>query len=216
MKRWVDFWMALLLLILATPIILFCSSIFYGLYREKPIYVSQRAGKNGLPFAIYKLKSMRTRLDENGKLLPDAERLTKYGNLLRKLSLDELPQLLNIVKGEMSFIGPRPLPLEYNQLYTKEQQKRLTVLPGITGLAQVKGRNSLSWEEKFAFDCEYVRSQTLRLDFKIVLLTIYKVAYQDGISQDSHVTMSKFTGLTPRKESLYETNTTSSPAYERE
>ncbi|AQY49933.1 putative glycosyltransferase [Listeria weihenstephanensis FSL R9-0317] len=197
MKRWIDLCVATLLLVIASPIILVCGSIFYILYREKPFYVSQRAGKDGLPFSIYKLKSMRTLVDEDGNALPDAERLTKYGVMLRKLSIDELPQLLNIIKGEMSFIGPRPLLLEYNQLYTEEQRRRLNVLPGITGLAQVKGRNSLSWEEKFDFDCHYVKHQSLLLDFKIALLTIYKVVQRDGISQDDQATMSKFTGITP-------------------
>lgn len=170
---------------------------FYALYRENPLYISRRAGKDGLPFMIYKLKSMRTQYDTNGQLLSDADRLTKYGRLIRKLSIDELPQLLNILKGDMSFIGPRPLLLEYNDLYTKKQRIRLTVLPGITGLAQVKGRNSLSWEKKFAYDCHYVQHQSLLLDLKIALLTVYKIVQRDGISQDNQATMSKFTGLTP-------------------
>ncbi|KMT60694.1 MULTISPECIES: sugar transferase [Listeriaceae] len=197
MKRWIDIYFATVLLILTGPIILIGGTIFYVLYKEKPFYISQRAGKEGYPFTIYKLKSMRTQYDRDGQLLPDAERLTKYGSLIRKLSIDELPQLLNILKGEMSFIGPRPLLLEYNALYTEEQRKRLTVLPGITGLAQVKGRNSLSWEEKFIFDCHYVYHQSLLLDLKIAILTIYKVVQRDGISQESQATMSKFTGLTP-------------------
>ncbi|KGL46080.1 sugar transferase [Listeria sp. SHR_NRA_18] len=216
-KRCIDFCFAMLLLVLASPIILMCGGIFYALYREKPFYISQRAGKDGLPFTIYKLKSMRTQYDMDGQLLPDAERLTKYGHLIRKLSLDELPQLLNILKGEMSFIGPRPLLLEYNALYTEEQKVRLTVLPGITGLAQVKGRNSLSWEEKFAFDCEYVYHQSLLLDMKIAVLTIYKVVQRDGISQDNQATMTKFTGVTPkREESIYESDSISRPSHERE
>ncbi|KGL45437.1 sugar transferase [Listeria booriae] len=196
-KRWIDFSLALVLALLTSPIIIVCGTIFYALYREKPFYISQRAGKDGLAFTIYKLKSMRTQYGIDGHLLPDADRLTKYGSSMRKLSIDELPQLLNILKGDMSFIGPRPLLLEYNPLYTEEQRKRLNVLPGMTGLAQVKGRNNLSWEEKFSFDCHYVTHQSLLLDLKIALLTIYRIVQRDGISEDSQATMSKFTGLTP-------------------
>lgn len=194
MKRTLDLTMAALLSLLTLIPVLVAAIIFYLLYHENPVYLSTRAGKDGKPFTIFKLKSMRTLVDETGEPLSDEQRLTTYGKFLRLSSLDELPQLLNIARGEMSFVGPRPLLLEYNDLYTTEQRTRLNVRPGITGLAQVKGRNSISWEEKFRFDTHYVHNQTLLLDLKIVSLTVMKVMIREGITQENQATMQKFTG----------------------
>ncbi|MBC1371537.1 sugar transferase [Listeria booriae] len=194
MKRTIDILMASVLTIITIFPVTIAACIFYMLYKESPLYLSTRAGKEGKPFTIFKLKSMRSVTNDCGEPLPDEKRLTTYGKFLRMSSLDELPQLINILKGEMSFVGPRPLFLEYNELYTAEQRIRLHVRPGITGLAQVKGRNSISWEEKFRWDSDYVNNQSLVLDLKIIFLTGFKVIAQDGITQQNHATTQKFTG----------------------
>jgi sugar transferase EpsL len=137
---------------------------------------------------------MTTRIDENGKLLPDEKRLTKFGNILRKTSLDELPSLWNVLKGEMSLVGPRPLLMEYLPLYSEEQMRRHEMKPGITGWAQINGRNTISWEEKFKLDLWYVDNRSFWIDMKIISLTIIKVLKQEGISQSDHSTMEKFKG----------------------
>ncbi|MBC1371328.1 sugar transferase [Listeria booriae] len=190
-KPILDSVLALLLLILAIIPVVLSACIFYTLYRENPLYISQRAGKNGVAFRIYKLKSM---ISPSANTKTDAERMTRWGIFIRKTSLDELPQLWNVLKGDMSLVGPRPLLLEYNNLYTGKQRLRLGVKPGITGLAQVKGRNAISWERKFRYDCFYVSKQTLIFDAKIILWTIKKVYKQEGVSQQNHITMNKFTG----------------------
>ncbi len=157
------------------------------------MFTQERAGQYGLPFNLYKFRTMNNEVDSRGKLLPDDQRLTRMGKFIRKYSLDELPQLINVLKGEMSLVGPRPLLLEYNVLYSKEQKVRLQVKPGMTGWAQVNGRNALSWEKRFQLDKWYVENYTFRLDYKILLLTIIRVIQKEGITQPNHVSMEKFT-----------------------
>lgn len=158
------------------------------------LFRHRRPGKDGRPFVLLKFRTMTDERDAEGNLLPDEERLTKVGALVRKLSLDELPQLLNVLKGEMSLVGPRPLLMEYLERYTPEQARRHDVKPGITGWAQVNGRNALSWEEKFALDVEYVDNLSFGLDLKILALTLLKVVRSEGISAQGHATMPVFQG----------------------
>jgi len=157
-------------------------------------FIQKRPGLNGQPFTFYKFRTMTNCEDGNGNLLPDKDRLTSFGKLLRKTSLDELPSLWNVLKGDMSLVGPRPLLMEYLPLYSIEQMRRHEVKPGITGWAQINGRNSISWEEKFKLDVWYVENQSIWLDFKIILLTIWKVLKREGISHGSEATMPKFKG----------------------
>ncbi|PHC35534.1 sugar transferase [Bacillus toyonensis] len=200
MKRVFDFTIAFMgLLILTIPI-----GIIAALVRIKlgsPIIFKQlRPGLNGKSFYLYKFRTMTDEKDENGNLLSDYQRLTLLGRLLRKFSLDELPQLINVIKGDISIVGPRPLLMEYLSLYTPEQARRQEVLPGITGWAQVNGRNAISWEEKFELDVWYVNHQSFWLDIKIIFLTIIKVFKSEGISQQGHVTIERFTGENSNKE----------------
>lgn len=161
----------------------------------KPVFFRQtRPGKNAKPFKMIKFRSMRDAVDAAGIPLPDSERITPLGQKLRSSSLDELPELWNVLKGEMSLVGPRPLLMEYVPLYTPEQARRMEVRPGITGWAQVNGRNAISWEEKFKLDVWYVENRTLLLDLKILWITIMKVVNKDGISADGEATMPKFIG----------------------
>ncbi|WP_276668878.1 sugar transferase [Thalassolituus oleivorans] len=160
-----------------------------------PVLFKQvRPGKDGKPFEMVKFRTMRDAVDACGNLLPDSERLTPFGNWLRSTSLDELPELWNVLKGDMSLVGPRPLLMEYLPLYNSEQYRRHEVRPGVTGWAQVNGRNAISWEEKFKLDVWYVNNQSFWLDIKILWLTVKKVLVRDGISAEGEVTMSKFTG----------------------
>lgn len=160
-----------------------------------PIFFSQvRPGLRGKPFKMVKFRTMKDALDANGNLLPDSERMTTFGDKLRNSSLDELPELWNVLKGEMSLVGPRPLLMQYLPLYSKEQARRHEVLPGITGWAQINGRNAISWEDKFKLDVWYVDNRSFWLDFKILLLTVKKVFVKEGISADGHVTIAPFTG----------------------
>ncbi|KZX36409.1 sugar transferase [Wohlfahrtiimonas chitiniclastica] len=160
-----------------------------------PVFFKQvRPGKDGKPFTMIKFRSMRDAYDKNGNPLSDAERLTPFGKKLRSTSLDELPELWNVLKGDMSLVGPRPLLMEYLPLYNTRQATRHNVRPGITGWAQINGRNAISWEEKFELDVWYVENQSLWLDVKILFLTIKKVLIKEGISSNQHVTISKFTG----------------------
>lgn len=191
-----DFLTALILLLLLSPLFLVA---FIGLFLAnsgKPFFVQVRPGLNGRLFKIIKFKTMNDRKSADGNLLPDAERLTKIGSFVRKTSLDELPQLLNVLKGDMSIVGPRPLLPEYLHLYSALQQRRHEVKPGITGWAQVNGRNAISWEQKFDYDVWYVMNCSLTLDIRILLLTVKKVFVREGISQDGEVTMKAFTGTT--------------------
>lgn len=158
------------------------------------LFRQRRPGLHGKPFEMIKFRSMKDAMDANGHPLPDHERLTSFGKMLRATSLDEMPELWNVIKGDMSIVGPRPLLMEYLPLYNAEQAKRHDVRPGMTGHAQVNGRNAISWEEKFQLDTWYVEHQSLRLDFKIMLKTIKKVIAKDDISAEGEVTMSKFTG----------------------
>lgn len=198
MKRFFDITVsALALLLLALPLLL-----LIWLVRRKlgsPVFFRQvRPGLNGLPFEMVKFRTMTDARGPDGLLLPDAVRLTPFGRFLRSTSLDELPELWNVLKGEMSLVGPRPLLMEYLPLYSPEQARRHAVRPGVTGWAQVNGRNAIGWEEKFALDVWYVDHQSLWLDIKILWLTVKKVLVRDGISAAGEATMSKFTGSTPK------------------
>ena len=158
------------------------------------LFVQERPGLHGRPFKIIKFRTMRDAIDAGGRPLPDEARLTRLGRLLRATSLDELPELWNVLRGEMSLVGPRPLLMDYLPLYTPEQARRHEVRPGITGWAQVNGRNALSWEDKFRMDVWYVDNQSLSLDLKIIWMTLFKVFKSEGINQPGHATMERFTG----------------------
>ena len=178
----------LLPVFVATVILLFFAN------KGRAFFFQRRPGLNGRIFSIIKFKTMRDAYGADGEPLPDAERLTKTGSFVRKTSLDEIPQLLNVIIGDMSLIGPRPLLTEYLPLYNDEQKQRHLVKPGITGWAQVNGRNAITWDQKFTFDVWYVNNLSFSLDLKIILMTIKKVIKSEGISQNNHVTMDKFTG----------------------
>jgi lipopolysaccharide/colanic/teichoic acid biosynthesis glycosyltransferase len=185
---------AALLLLLLFPVFLGVT-IAVRVFLGSPIFFTQpRPGRNGKIFYFYKFRTMTDACDRAGKMLPDAERLTPFGSFLRQTSLDELPQLINILKGEMSFVGPRPLLVKYLDRYTPEQRRRHEVKPGITGLAQVSGRNAISWEDKFKLDVWYIDNWTLKLDLKILFLTAWKVLQQDGINQEGYTTSKEFMG----------------------
>ncbi|QQN71625.1 sugar transferase [Comamonas testosteroni] len=194
MKRIFDFSFALLgLIILALPFFILVAVIRRKL--GSPVFFRQlRPGLHGKPFEMVKLRTMTDERGPDGQLLPDAARLTSFGRFLRSTSLDELPELWNVLKGDMSLVGPRPLLMEYMPLYTPEQARRHEARPGVTGWAQVNGRNAISWEEKFELDVWYVDHQSLWLDIKILWLTVKKVLVRDGISAAGEATMSKFTG----------------------
>ena len=194
MKRLFDFAIALLgLIVLALPLLILLVQIRRKL--GSPVFFRQvRPGLNGKPFEMVKFRTMTDERGPDGKLLPDAVRLTPFGRFLRSTSLDELPELWNVLKGDMSLVGPRPLLVEYLSLYTPEQARRHEARPGVTGWAQVNGRNAISWEEKFELDVWYVDHQSLWLDIKILWLTVKKVLVRDGISAEGEATMSKFTG----------------------
>ncbi|MGZ2371894.1 sugar transferase [Ancylomarina sp. YFZ004] len=193
-KPFGDFLVALMGFLLASPILLMVSLFLFFANDGKPFFFQTRPGKKGKPFRIIKFKTMNDRKDANGNLLPDADRLTPIGAFVRKTSLDELPQLLNVLKGDISLVGPRPLLMEYLPLYNTEQARRHEVKPGITGWAQVNGRNAISWEEKFRLDVEYVANISFAMDVKILFMTVKKVFVSEGISADGSVTMEKFTG----------------------
>ncbi|MDQ8180803.1 sugar transferase [Pelagicoccus sp. SDUM812005] len=194
MKRLTDIIISLTLLGALFPLIVLIS-IFAWLKIGRPIFFTQiRPGKGGQPFAMTKFRSMKNLVDSQGNPLSDSERLTKFGRLLRATSLDELPELWNVLKGEMSLVGPRPLLMEYLPLYNERQMRRHEVRPGITGWAQVNGRNAISWEQKFELDLYYVENQSLWLDAKILLMTVMKVFAKEGISSETSATMEKFTG----------------------
>lgn len=195
-KRPQDFCCALLALIVLSPILLVVA-ILVGIKLGSPIIFTQdRPGLNGKVFKLYKFRTMTSKVDENGKLLPDEERLTSFGKKLRATSLDELPELINILKGDMSVVGPRPLLVQYLERYNEHQARRHEVRPGFTGYAQVNGRNSLSWEEKFDLDVEYVDTVSFLNDWKIIFRTIGVVLNKDGISSENSVTMEEFMGST--------------------
>ena len=189
-----DFSFSFVILILIVPFILLVLIILVVDLNESPFFVQKRPGFKEKVFSLYKFKTMRTMFDDKGNLLSDNVRLTLVGKIIRKLSIDELPQLINILKGEMSFIGPRPLLLEYLPLYSFEQKKRHNVIPGISGYAQVNGRNLISWKEKFKLDLYYVENQSFFLDLKILILTFKNVFTASGVNSGINITMEKFNG----------------------
>lgn len=193
-KRVFDFLFSLILLVVLCPV-LFLTALAVRIKLGVPILLcQQRPGYKERLFYVYKFRSMTDARDDSGNLLPDEQRLTPFGEFLRRTSLDEIPQLINVLKGELSFVGPRPLLVEYLPLYDKEQGRRHDVKPGITGWAQVNGRNAISWEDKFRLDVWYVDHQTFWLDVKILWMTAVKALARDGISAEGHVTMPKFKG----------------------
>ncbi|VEF49587.1 phosphotransferase [Bacillus freudenreichii] len=194
MKVFFDITCSIIVLIILSPVIIITAILVRMKLGSPIIFKQQRPGLHGKPFFVYKFRTMTNERGEYGELLPDHIRLTKFGRFLRKLSLDELPQLFNVLKGDISLVGPRPLLMEYLELYTPEQARRHDVRPGITGWAQVNGRNAITWEEKFKLDVWYVDNRTFWLDLKIISLTVLKVFKSEGINQAENVTMEKFTG----------------------
>ena len=193
-KSITDFCISLLVLILASPILILITLLLFFSNKGKPFFFQLRPGKNDKIFKIIKFKTMNDKKESEGNLLSDAKRLTKVGAFVRKTSLDEIPQLINVIKGDMSLIGPRPLLPEYLPLYNDFQKRRHEVKPGITGWAQVNGRNSISWKQKFEYDIWYVENISFLLDCKIVFLTIKKVFKQEGISAENSVSAEAFKG----------------------
>ena len=193
-KPIIDFFIALFGLIILLPLFLIVTLLLFFSNKGYPFFIQYRPGKKGKVFKIYKFKTMTEAKDKNGKLLPDKDRLTVIGNFVRKSSLDEIPQLINVLKGDMSLIGPRPLLTRYLHLYSDFQNRRHEVKPGITGWAQVNGRNAISWEKKFQYDVWYVDNLSLSLDFKIFLKTIQKVLKRDGINSANSATIEPFEG----------------------
>lgn len=194
LKRIIDVLGALFGIIILSPVYILVSFLVYRNLGSPIIFRQPRPGKNGKVFEMMKFRSMLDKTNKWGEVLPDEERLTSFGMKLRNTSLDELPELFNVLKGEMSLVGPRPLLVEYLELYSEEQNKRHNMKPGITGLAQINGRNSISWSEKLNYDVEYVENFNILLDIKILFMTIYKVIKKEGISQEGNVTMESFTG----------------------
>jgi lipopolysaccharide/colanic/teichoic acid biosynthesis glycosyltransferase len=193
-KRFLDFAVALTLLILLSPIILIIGAVLAKQNKGTPFFFQERPGKDKKPFQIIKFKTMTDDRDDKGELLPDKQRITPLGKFVRKWSLDELPQLFNVIKGDMSLIGPRPLLFKYLPLYSEEQNRRHEVRPGITGWAQVNGRNAISWRKKFELDVYYVDHLSFLLDFKIFWLTLVKILARTGIDQSSERPMQPFDG----------------------
>lgn len=193
-KRLFDIIVSLIASLIFLPVFILLGLLVYTLIGRPIIFKQMRPGLNGKIFYIYKFRTMSNAKDSCGELLSDAERMTRFGKFLRSTSLDELPSLLNVLKGEMSLVGPRPLLVEYLPLYNAVQARRHEVRPGVTGWAQVNGRNAISWEDKFALDIWYVDNQSFCLDIKIILMTIKKVFIRSGINAEGEATMPKFTG----------------------
>ncbi len=194
-KRVFDVILASILLIVLSPAMLI-TGILIGIKLGKPVIFSQeRPGYKGTVFTMYKFRSMRNAVDDQGKPLPDDQRMTGFGRLLRKLSIDELPELINILRGEMSFVGPRPLLVEYLDVYTDDELRRHDVLPGLTGWAQVNGRNAISWKKKFELDLYYVDHYSIWLDIRILVVTFLKVIKRADVNQEGHVTIEKYNGM---------------------
>lgn len=194
LKRFFDLFFSFFALILLAPVLLLVALQIRRKLGSPVLFRQTRPGLFGHPFHMIKFRTMRDAVDAQGNPLPDSERMTPFGQFLRSASLDELPELWNVLKGEMSLVGPRPLLMEYLPLYSSEQARRHEVRPGVTGWAQVNGRNALSWDEKFKLDVWYVDQQSFWLDLKIILMTIKKVLFRDGISAAGEATMPKFTG----------------------
>ena len=193
-KPVIDFVLALVGFLFLSPVFVMVTIGLFFANDGKPFFFQLRPGKNGKIFKIIKFKTMTDKKDENGNLLPDADRLTKIGSFVRKTSLDEIPQLLNVIKGDMSLVGPRPLLPKYLELYNDFQRRRNEVKPGITGWAQVNGRNSISWEKKFEYDVWYVDNVSFLLDVKILILTVLKVVKSEGINEQGQATSTEFKG----------------------
>jgi lipopolysaccharide/colanic/teichoic acid biosynthesis glycosyltransferase len=193
-KRLFDFLSALASLLVLLPVIVVVAILIHHKFGSPVLFRQTRPGLDGKPFKMIKFRTMLDAVDAQGNPLPDSERMTPFGQFLRASSLDELPGLWNVLKGDMSLVGPRPLLMEYLPLYSKEQYRRHDVRPGVTGWAQVNGRNAISWEDKFKLDVWYVDNRSFWLDLKILLLTVKKVLVRDGISGEGEVTMSRFTG----------------------
>ena len=193
-KRFLDFAISVSILVLISPILALISILLYFQNKGTPFFFQERPGKNEKRFKIIKFKTMTDEKDENGKLLPDNKRITKFGSFIRQTSLDELPQLFNVLKGDMSLVGPRPLLFKYIPLYSEEQKRRHNVRPGITGWAQVNGRNTISWTKKFELDVYYVDHLSFLLDMKILWFTFLKVIKREGVNQTEDRPMQPFTG----------------------
>ncbi|OFW71224.1 MAG: sugar transferase, partial [Acinetobacter sp. RIFCSPHIGHO2_12_41_5] len=194
LKRLLDIVIASIALVLLSPLYAFVAYKVKKNLGSPVLFRQVRPGLNGKPFEMIKFRTMKDAVDAEGNPLPDSERLTPFGKMLRSTSLDEMPELWNVIKGDMSVVGPRPLLMEYLPLYNKEQAKRHDVRPGMTGHAQVNGRNAISWEEKFKLDTWYVENQSTVLDLKIMLKTVQKVIAKDDISAEGEATMTRFTG----------------------
>jgi len=195
-KRIMDLILSLIAIVVLSPVLLIVAILVRIKLGSPIIFKQKRPGLNEKIFTLYKFRTMTDEKDEKGELLPDSIRLTKFGKFLRSTSLDELPELFNIIKGDMSIVGPRPLLVQYLPLYNEHQKHRHDVRPGLTGLAQVNGRNAISWEEKFKLDVEYVNNVSFHLDWKIILLTLKKVIIREGINSETSVTMEPFKGNT--------------------
>ena len=193
-KPVIDFVLALVGFLFLSPVFVMVTIGLFFANDGKPFFFQLRPGKDGKIFKIIKFKTMTDKKDENGNLLPDADRLTKIGSFVRKTSLDEIPQLLNVIKGDMSLVGPRPLLPKYLELYNAFQRRRNEVKPGITGWAQVNGRNSISWEKKFEYDVWYVDNVSFLLDIKILIMTVLKVVKSEGINEQGQATSNEFKG----------------------
>ena len=193
-KPAIDFVLALVGFLFLSPVFVMVTIGLFFANDGKPFFFQLRPGKDGKIFKIIKFKTMTDKKDENGNLLPDADRLTKIGSFVRKTSLDEIPQLLNVIKGDMALVGPRPLLPQYLELYNDFQRRRNEVKPGITGWAQVNGRNSISWEKKFEYDVWYVDNVSFLLDIKILILTVLKVVKSEGINEQGQATSNEFKG----------------------
>lgn len=200
MKRLLDFTLSFLALIVLSPVLLVTAALVRIKLGSPIIFHQERPGQSEKIFRLYKFRSMTDECDENGNLLPDDQRLTRFGQILRSTSLDELPELLNILRGDMSIVGPRPLLVKYLPLYNEEQRHRHDVRPGLTGWAQANGRNAISWEEKFKLDVWYVQHISFLVDVKVIFMTVKKVFCRDGISSEASVTMEEFSGT---KESMH-------------
>ena len=200
LKRLLDIVIASSALVLLSPVYAFVAYKVRKNLGSPVLFRQVRPGLNGKPFEMIKFRSMKDAVDTQGDSLPDSERLTPFGQMLRSSSLDEMPELWNVIKGDMSIVGPRPLLMEYLPLYNEQQAKRHNVRPGITGYAQVNGRNAISWEKKFELDTWYVENRSLWLDFKIMLKTVQKVLSKDDISAEGEATISKFTGTSEPKD----------------
>lgn len=194
LKPFIDFIVSLLALLILSPVFILTTLLLFIANKGKPFFIQERPGKNERIFCILKFKTMNDKRDVNGNLLPDEKRLTTIGKMVRKTSVDELPQLINVLKGEMSLIGPRPLLVQYLPLYNTFQKRRHEVKPGITGWAQVNGRNAISWEEKFKYDVYYVDHLNLAFDLKIIIKTVGNVFTSSGISQRGEATVEYFKG----------------------